>query len=252
MTSVEASQSCPACASPTDASHSFCPNCGTKLSQRTAERTYRWKTRYKQRVLVSIGIIVFYILGQYLLFKTDLPLPPLSSDLFFFLLVAAASAYYSADLKGAWKGARKTLKGKTLLYLLTQVLFSFLVFYGMEALRSYFGAELLLDPLEKYRSYSRPILAAFLSLAVFPPLTEELGFRGLLFGQLSELTNPSVIILTTSFLFAWVHFRFLSLPWLFLEGIYLGWIRHREGTIWPCILCHSLHNGLALFWVMSS
>jgi len=90
------------------------------------------------------------------------------------------------------------------------------------------------------------------TLAVVPGVFEELFFRGFLYRSLRTVTTPGRAIGAAAVLFGMFHVvaatvlapeRFL--PSLFL-GLVLGWVRHRTGSVLPCMLLHVLHNGVLL------
>ena len=47
-------------------------------------------------------------------------------------------------------------------------------------------------------------------------------------------------------LFAVLHFSLLSLPYLFMVGLLLGWAKWKTGSLYPSILVHFLHNLIVL------
>lgn len=198
-------------------------------------------------MLITIGITLLYILGNYLLTRTPMSLPPPMTGGLFLILMGVVAYLYREDLKDAL--APFQLSRWTFFYLGLQLLFSVLILSSLDHLNSYLGEEGGGDPLSEFRHSSAPMMTAILSLSVLPPITEEVVFRGLLFGQLLRAIDLRSSLIVSSFLFAWVHFSFISLLWLFPQGLYLGWVRHQEGTLWVCMLCHSLHNSLALYWM---
>ncbi len=242
--SEEEFRECPTCKSKNELSHRFCTQCGRSLDEGSDEKMLAVKHRFKGRVLVTIGSIVLYILGNGYLHWRDMGISPLYFQFFFLLLVGFLIKKFPGDLKGA-ASMDRTFPKSTWIYLGLQSVITVLVFFLNDMINEW-GSYSEPDPLADYRGHSAPLLMALLSIAVFPPITEELAFRGLLFGQLSELTVPRVVISVTAFLFAWVHFSFISLIWLFPAGIFLGWVRSREGIIWPCIYCHAIHNSAAV------
>lgn len=77
---------------------------------------------------------------------------------------------------------------------------------------------------------------------IVPPLIEELGFRGVMFGGLRGLLTARETIVVTAFAFALLH---LSLPALLTHvplGLYFGWLRSRSGSLWPGVFAHACHN----------
>ncbi len=89
-------------------------------------------------------------------------------------------------------------------------------------------------------------LAAIILLraCVLAPLTEELLFRGVLFGWLRQRLSPSLTIAITSIAFAAIHAYPPILPLAFATGVALGWIRERSGSVAPTIVIHVVHNVL--------
>lgn len=81
-----------------------------------------------------------------------------------------------------------------------------------------------------------------LLMAILPPVSEELGFRGLIYGGLRRSLSVGETFLVSSFAFAMLH---LSIPMLlthFPLGLYFCWLRHRSGSLWPPIFAHACHN----------
>jgi len=88
-------------------------------------------------------------------------------------------------------------------------------------------------------------VAFFLAVTFVGPFVEELIFRGLGF----TLTSPYgewVAILTTGVLFGLYHGLLVALPVLTVFGIVIGWLRARTDSLYPCVVLHSIFNGVAL------
>jgi uncharacterized protein len=86
-----------------------------------------------------------------------------------------------------------------------------------------------------------------LVVAIVPGIGEELIFRGLiqrLFGR--WFRNHHFAIVVTSFLFAAIHFQFLSFLPRLLLGLILGYIFYWSRSIWLVILLHFLNNTAAV------
>lgn len=89
--------------------------------------------------------------------------------------------------------------------------------------------------------------------AVFAaPITEELIFRGCLYGVMRKYAGRSIAMVGTSALFALIHGHVPSLPGLFLLAIVLSLIYEATGSLWAPISLHAAFNGftilIALFW----
>ncbi len=85
-----------------------------------------------------------------------------------------------------------------------------------------------------------------LLIAVFPAVTEEIAFRGLVQHWLQVAVRPRTAILISSALFTALHFNPLMVPTIFLAGCLLGWAKWKTGSLWPSMLIHFLHNAAVL------
>jgi uncharacterized protein len=83
---------------------------------------------------------------------------------------------------------------------------------------------------------------AILLVAVIPPIEEELAFRGLVYGALRGTLSVGETFLISSFAFALIHLAIPSLLTHFPLGLYLCWLRHRSGSLWPPMFAHACHN----------
>jgi membrane protease YdiL (CAAX protease family) len=94
----------------------------------------------------------------------------------------------------------------------------------------------------------------FISLAVFPPVAEELLFRGFLFGGLRKKMTFVGAAVVTSIFFGALHL-FTGMPgegliWIaaidtFVLSMVLCYVREKTGAIWACIGIHAVKNSLA-------
>lgn len=132
--------------------------------------------------------------------------------------------------------------GAYILTILVPIVSGFVVYFGIDFINE------LIDPLastntfEEYSYLEYPLLWAIISIAIMPPIFEELAFRGYLFGVLKKITSDQITIIATSFLFALVHFSFISLLWIFPFGLFLGYLRKKYNTLWLCMIAHFIHN----------
>lgn len=77
--------------------------------------------------------------------------------------------------------------------------------------------------------------------AVFPALVEEFAFRGVIMGILMPFGEGFSIVATAA-LFGILHGNFEQIPFAFLVGLILCFIRAKTGSIWPGIILHFLNN----------
>jgi membrane protease YdiL (CAAX protease family) len=91
-----------------------------------------------------------------------------------------------------------------------------------------------------------PFLANAAVVTIAAPFVEELLFRGLGFGLLTQFVGPWSAILVTGVAFGLAHGLVLGLPVLSIFGISLGWLRWQTGSVYPGMIVHGLFNALAL------
>ena len=215
----------------------FCTGCGKPRPAIVAADPLAFE-RDQRDLFIVFGVTLLYILGSYFIERDDYR-EELAWDLGFFLLVCGAAFLFLSMLRPAlsFQGFNVV---KLMRYLGIQAVMTVLVIISHNALASMLGSDN--DPLATYRDAPSTLLVALLSIAVAPAITEELAFRGLLFGKLVKLTSARSSIIVSGFLFALVHFSFLSFFWLIPAGIFFGWMRQREGVIWYGVACHFAHN----------
>jgi len=84
-------------------------------------------------------------------------------------------------------------------------------------------------------------------LALVPGICEELLFRGYVQREFERCGGGAWGgILLSGLFFGAYHFRPTQLLPLVVLGTYLAYITWRTGSIWPAILVHIVHNGLAV------
>lgn len=94
-------------------------------------------------------------------------------------------------------------------------------------------------------SRAAPFAANFVVAAALVPVAEELLFRGVGFTLLQRF-GPALAVVAVGVLFALAHGLVRALPILVAFGIALAWLRHRTGSVYPCIALHAVFNALAL------
>ena len=98
-----------------------------------------------------------------------------------------------------------------------------------------------------YSPFDRVV--AFLSLAVFAPVAEEIIFRGWLYDKLKKHGGVASAIVLTSLLFATLHGQWNVGITVGIMSIVMCIERELTGTIYAGIITHMLKNGIA-FWLM--
>lgn len=83
----------------------------------------------------------------------------------------------------------------------------------------------------------------FLTVAVIPPITEELIFRGTLFRKWRVRWGPSLAALLTAALFAAWHHDYVG---AFIGGLTYALVYTRTRSLWASVFMHAVHNGAVL------
>lgn len=240
----EAPLHCAHCARELPATARFCNGCGRLVPQNVPAPYVDEGFMRRQRDLIAVfAVVVLYILGAYLMRGERSWQRSLGWDAGLFVIVLAASIYFRKVLLPAL--ALGTFSVRRLIgYLAVQGVLTAFVLLTVCWVRDSVGESS--SSWAVYVGAPWPTVVALLSMAVAPAVSEELAFRGILFGQLRTLTSATSTVLVTSFLFALVHFSFLSLFWLVPAGLYYGWVRYREGVIWYGVACHFAHNSMVV------
>jgi membrane protease YdiL (CAAX protease family) len=92
-------------------------------------------------------------------------------------------------------------------------------------------------------------LASLILIVVAAPVTEEIFFRGFLFGGLRRALPFVGAALLSGTIWGLFHFTGVG-SWgvviqLSIFGVALAWVYERTGSIWPTIAIHALNNALA-------
>ncbi|MBK9127402.1 MAG: CPBP family intramembrane metalloprotease [Phycisphaerales bacterium] len=90
-----------------------------------------------------------------------------------------------------------------------------------------------------------PVVLAILYLAVVPAVGEELLFRGYALGGLRSLGAVAAIGLT-ALAFGLHHHSIFRIVITAGLGVLFGLLVVRFGSVWPAVLAHFMHNGIAL------
>jgi membrane protease YdiL (CAAX protease family) len=93
-----------------------------------------------------------------------------------------------------------------------------------------------------------PIPVQILLIAIAAPISEEICFRGMLFGGLRERLPRVAAALIAGLIFGGLHALtgVTAVPPLIFFGFVLALLYEKTGSIVPCILLHMLNNSVAL------
>jgi membrane protease YdiL (CAAX protease family)/uncharacterized RDD family membrane protein YckC len=92
------------------------------------------------------------------------------------------------------------------------------------------------------------IAAMYLSAVVIAPLTEEMFFRGFVFGGIRARHGFWVGAVISSLIFGAVHAGTgpAAIPFLAVLGGTFAYLYERAGSLWPAVIAHAINNVLAI------
>lgn len=90
-----------------------------------------------------------------------------------------------------------------------------------------------------------PFITA-LTMVFMPAICEELLIRGLALSEY-EKYGVSVSVIMTSLIFSLFHGSLLTIPSLFIAGVFYAVLTHLFKSVYPAVICHCINNGLAIY-----
>ena len=87
---------------------------------------------------------------------------------------------------------------------------------------------------------------------VIAPVGEEMLFRGILYPAIKQFGFPRAAVLSSSFLFAAIHFNLPAFLPLMLLGIVLVILYEQTNNLLSCIFAHGLFNAIAAVMICFS
>lgn len=102
------------------------------------------------------------------------------------------------------------------------------------------------EPMSVPRGTSKPpaLVWMIFFVVVQPAIIEEIAFRGIIQPSLERILSRRQALIVTSAMFAVLHL-WVAVP-QFVMGLVAGWLRNRDGTLWPAMTVHAVHNGLVV------
>lgn len=220
----------------------FCSKCGLNLLEENAKEHASYITK---SIVFYLGFIAYLVL-YYIVSPDFLTLESaLLLDGSFAILILL---FCVIDFKNVIRLFRwPKINIQTYLFIIVfPVLSAFVFSYSMDFLNELIFDEPTDNVFFLYAAFENSIFWSFVFISLVPAVFEELGFRGYLFNQLLNITSPNVTIIITAFLFALMHFSFISIIWIFFFGLALGYLRLKYKTIWLGMIVHFIHNSIVL------
>lgn len=88
-----------------------------------------------------------------------------------------------------------------------------------------------------------PFAVAFLLIAVYAPVCEEIIFRGVTYESLKNGQNVFQAMLVSAVLFGLAHMNFNQAAYAIVLGVILVLLKEATGSLWATILFHVVFNG---------
>ncbi|WP_430467300.1 CPBP family glutamic-type intramembrane protease [Winogradskyella ouciana] len=217
----------------------FCTNCGQSLLKSKVGT----RTTSLNIILAFYVIFLLFAVAAYFLYEQypfSLKVEIIIESIFALLVLGFSALDYKAILK-LYKLPK--IDWKIVTFSVVFPIFSaFTVYFTVEYANTHLFESFEDNYYGGYTFLDHPLFWAILFTAILPPIFEELAFRGFLFNQLQKLVSEKVTIIATAFIFALVHFSFISLIWILPFGLILGYIRSKYNTLWYGIVIHFIHN----------
>lgn len=94
-----------------------------------------------------------------------------------------------------------------------------------------------------YQNLEHGVPIFFVSIALYPALFEELGFRGVIYNYIDSVAGSTNAIFISSMAFAIIHVSVISLVWMVPFALVAGYLRCRFETLWYGMVIHFFFNG---------
>lgn len=238
---------CPACLAEVEGAARFCGRCGHGLSG-PADQVHD-RAWHAFRPVLRLWVLLLATNLALLLWTHASDSTSPAGDAVatvVFALIVVLFAWPSRDAL-APRLARSGLDATTWWHVPALLAAMFVFMASWFALLAWVGVPFLAY-IDSYLEHDWPLWSAFLFIAVFPGLFEELAFRGFIQGRLAELLGERDAWILQAALFAVIHLSPVIFVSHFLMGLGFGWLRNRSGSLWPGILAHGLWNA----WVITA
>jgi uncharacterized protein len=245
---------CHYCHAPLSAFYYFCLACGTPYKPldavitpaRPRELTNEELVRLKAPQVATVfwtylGVVIGVGLLTLMLFREERPGLHLFLNEFAILATTCVFGWrYRKSLAAQLrKGGFNHYEAWIAISLITPLL---ALNYGYHTWLTSLLGDKYTNPLEELRKSGISEGTLIITFCLFPAVLEEIAYRGLVQHWLQAVLVPWRALVVASFLFAVTHLSVLSLPYLFLVGLLLGWVKQRTGSLYPSMLIHFVHN----------
>lgn len=229
---------CPHCKLEIPSSSNFCKFCGQPQNYQEQLASSNKKKSFKQGA-VFIGLVLAFCLLSQIIQQPSLGVTIFLDVAFAILTLLFFTATWTEN-KHLLRWPNFSIRKLLLIVVLTP-LASLVVQILVTLLNEYIlGAHYSYESTYSGHPYGKYIMVV--SIAVFPAIFEELGFRGYLMQKLLDILDQKEAIYITSFLFFLMHLSLLSFFWMLPLSLVLAKMRLKENTLWYGIVMHFLFN----------
>lgn len=84
------------------------------------------------------------------------------------------------------------------------------------------------------------------AVGVSAPVVEEIIFRGYVWTVAERIGSSTFAFMVSTLLFCAYHMEPVHVVSLLPTAAFLGFLRLKSGSVWPCVVAHLVNNGLAI------
>ncbi|MEO6630178.1 MAG: CPBP family glutamic-type intramembrane protease [Mucilaginibacter sp.] len=233
-------KACVQCDALMDVAGKFCPACGARQNSTNASSVDNTWMLLKQAALFYGIDVVFCAVSKFVSFFNTL-----MWDLIVVVILWITAVIFFAD---RWSENKRLLRWRSFswpklaAYIAIAMTASVIVHYSVGWLNmTLFSKDEQYNYIFAGHRVLNAITVVFFS-AITPAIFEEIGYRGYLLNTLLKVSDAPQAIYISAFLFAIIHLSFISLFWLIPFGIFIGYVRLKEDTLWYGIFFHFAFN----------
>jgi membrane protease YdiL (CAAX protease family) len=221
----------------------FCPTCGSNLIKKKRTNS---EGNLNSIIFFYVSIVVFIAITYFVNenYQENF-LAEVLIEGFFALIILLFSLFDLKEIIALYRFPKISIRDYLLTFF-TPIFTGVTVYIGVEFINKVVDPDNSINTYAQYLYLEHPLAWGIFFVAILPPIFEELAFRGYLFNLLKRVTNARNTIIATSFLFALVHFSFISIIWIFPFGLLLGYLRNKYNTLWLGMIIHFIHNLIVL------
>lgn len=225
----------------------FCGKCGNKIL--TPKDNFDYNKHIK-KIAVFFFILLTYIAAIHFINNKNSYLQMLLIDITFAAIILI---FYFMDFSVINKQLQiNGLKySHIIVIIIIAPLFAVFISYIVNLLNQNIFDRTQTTYYEQFKDSPFPIILSIISIGLFPAIFEEIAFRGIIFNELTKITQLKSTIIISAILFTILHFSLISVFWIFPIGILFGYYRARYKTLWYGILGHFIYNSsIVLFEIL--